>query len=401
MIRLPALTFAALLSAATPAAQEPAAGPELKEADHRKLGRHFGKWLEGMIDKDYKQIEDAKAELLGEIADFDKKLKDRATLSLVRDWEVILDLGREYATSGPVIKKGKAFELHVSDAAGKCGARLPSAYNPKKENYPGILILTTGKTVEAIEALPEEIKESFILLGVDLTGLDAETFLSEAGRNRLIGPIGAASLHYRLDRKRLFLLGQGDLGASAASRLAAAYPLPFAACALVGGVSTAGANAGNHKLLPFESKGDTAAAVAWFQSLPPRAAYPLQFEATLTESWQGRYHWVQALRFDPPDAVPAGKAARFKVAVDRATNTITIDAEYAYRFDIFLNDEIVDLSKEVKIVRNGEPLAFQATRSVANVLEHFGNSLDAGLYFPAMIRSVDVPAAAGPQVRSR
>lgn len=393
MSRLPALLAAALLTAVPLAAQEPA-GTELKDADLRKIGRHVGKWFDGKVSNSYDKVEAAKADLIAECADFDKKLKTRSVLSLVKDWEAIFDLGRDFPTSGPEIKKGKAFELDLPNQAGKCGVRLPSGYNPKKQNYPGLLILTSGKTVEALEALPEEVKEAYVLLGVDLTGLDAESVLGDAGRLRILLPIGTASRFYRMDRQRLFLLGQGDLGASAASRLAAVYPMAFAGCALVGGVSAATGNAGNLKLLPFENKGDTQAALTWFATLPPRNSYPLDFEVTLTESWQGRYYWVQALRFDPPTAVPAGKVARFKVAVNRETNTITIDSEFVYQFQIFLNDSIVDLDKEVFILRNGEAHTITAARSVATALESFEGTLDAGLFFPAVVRRVDVPVAA-------
>lgn len=409
MFRLPALLSATLLLAARlpaqePVAQEPAgklpaaqepAGTEMKEADLRKIGRHVGKWFTGRVENSFDKTEGAKADLIAECDDMDKKLKTRSVLSLVKDWEAIFDLGREFDTSGADFKKGKAFELDLPNEVGKCGVRLPSTYNPKKENYPGLLILTTGKTVEALEALPEEVKEAYVILGVDLTGLDAETVLGDAGLPRVLLPIRTASMLYRVDRRRLYLLGQGDLGTSAASRLAAVYPMAFAGCVLVGGTSAATTNAGNLKLLPFETKEDTPAALAWIATLPPRESYPLNFEVTLTESWQGRYYWVQALRFDPPSAVPAGKVARFKVAVNRETNTITIDSEFVYRFQIYLNDAIVDLDQPVKILRNGELHTFQATRSVATALENFEGTLDAGLFFPAVVRRVDVPAPAG------
>lgn len=400
MLRTASLCLTALLAAAPAAAQEPA-GPELKEADQKKLGRHIGKWFEAKLKGDIGEVEKAKADLVSECADHDKKSKAKPILALVRDWEAVLDLGREFPTSGPEVKKGKAFELDVGGGH-RCAVRLPAAYNPKKENYPGVLLLTAGKAADALEAMPEEMKEKFILLGVDLTGLDADSLLGDAGRVRLLLPIGTASRLYRLDRKRLFLLGQGDFGAAAASRLAAVYPMAFAACALVDGSSAATKNAGNLKLLPFEARPDTPAALSWFLEQKPREAYPASFEVTLTETWQGRHYWVQALRFDPPEAIPADKVARFKVSVDRATNTIAIDSEFVYQFQIYLNDAIVDLGKEITILRNGEPHKFQATRSISTLLDNFESTLDAGMVFPAVIRRVDVPAAAGaPQVQAR
>ncbi len=394
MKRLPALCLIALLGTAALPAQEAAAGPEMKDADQKKVGRHIGKWFEAKLKGDITAVEKAKADLISECADFDKKPKAKPILSLVRDWEAILDAGRDYPTSGAEVKKGKAFDLDLG-GGNRCAVRLPAAYNPKKENYPGVLVLTAGKAVEALEAMPEGVKDQFVLLGVDLTGLDADSLLADAGRVRLLLPIGGASRYYRMDRKRLFLLGQGDFGAAAASRLAAVYPMAFAGCALVDGTSAATKNAGNLKLLPFQPVADTPAALAWFLEQKPREAYPLAFEATLTETWQGRYYWVQALRFDPPEAVPADKVARFKVSVDRATNTITIDSEFIYQFQLFLNDAIVDLSQPVKILRNGEPHVFQATRSISTLLDNFESTLDAGMVFPAVVRRVDVPAAPG------
>lgn len=399
MLRTTALCLIGALCAVAIAAQEPAL--ELKDADQKKLGRSVGKWFEAKLKNDPGDVDKAKAELVEACADLDKKPKSKPVLSLVKDWELILDGGREYAVSGPEFKKGKAFEFD-GGGGNLITVRLPADYNPKKQSYPGVLLLTSGKAADAIEALPAEAKESFIFFGVDLTGLDADSLLDEAGRLRMLLPIGTGSRLYRLDRRRTYLLGQGEFGAAAASRLGAVYPMAFAACALVDGVSAAGKNAGNLKLLAFESRTDSAAALTWFLEQAPRNSYPTQFEVTLTEAWQGRYYWVQALRFDPPEAVPADKVARFKVAVDRATNTITIDSEYVYQFQLFLNDAIVDLGKEVKIVRNGEPLTVQPTRSVATLLDGYGATLDAGLVFPAVIRRVDVPSAQGTaQARSR
>lgn len=389
MLRFPALLLSALL-VATPLVAQETGEFALKEADHKKLGKPFGKWFDAKLAGDFSKESDARTDLIKECDDFDKKLKTLQVLSLVRDWEAILDLGREFATSGALVKKGKAYEL-PSSGDQTFAVRLPAAYNPKKESYTSILILAAGKATDTIEALPEEWKDRFILLAVDLTGLDAESLFHDAGLARVLTPIGTASRHFRMDRRRLFLLGTGDFGAAAASRIAAAYPMAFAGCALVDGESTATLNAGNLKLLPFDKKSDTVTALTWFTELPMRTAYPLNFEVTLTEQKLGRHFWVQALRFDPPEAVPAGKVARFKVSVDKATNTITLESEFVYRYKLFLNDEIVNLDEEIKIVRNGEVYRYQAVRSVGTLLDNFASTLDAGMVFPAWLQQVDVP----------
>lgn len=398
MKRLPALLFSALLVAAPLAAQEPAAaqappGPELKDADHKKLGRPFGKWFEAKLDNDFEKYTEAQADLNKECDSFDKKLKPRSVLALVRDWEVILDASRDFSTTGPLQKKGKAFAVELPGEQ-TCAVRLPADYNPKKQSYAGVMILAAGKAEDTLEAVPAEWKDQFILIGVDLTGLDAETLFREAGLTRILAPIGLASREYRLDRKRLFLTGLGEFGVAAASRLAAIYPMPFAGCAWLDGEPAAALNAINLKLLTVEKKADMSEALAWFAQLPDRQAYPTDFEVVLTEPWQGRHYWVQALRFDPLEAVPTGKIARFKVKVDRDSNTITLDSEFVYQYRLYLNDEIVDLDQEIKIIRNGETYTFKAVRSVGTLLDNFATLLDAGMVFPASLQRLDVPVPA-------
>jgi hypothetical protein len=324
---------------------------------------------------------------------FDKKLKPRSVLALVSDWEAILDSGREYPTTGPLQKKGKAFALELPGGQ-SCAVRLPAEYNPKKEAYAAVMILAAGKAEDTLEAVPAEWKERFVLIGVDLAGLDAESLFGEAGLTRMLAPIGVASREYRVNRGRLFLVGMGEFGVAAASRLAAIYPMPFAGCAWVDGEPAASLNAVNLKLLAAEKKADMTEALGWFAQLPNRNAYPTDFEVVLTEPWQGRHYWVQALRFDPLEAVPTGKIARFKAHVDRATNTITLDSEFVYQYKLYLNDTIVDLDQEIKIVRNGESYTFKADRSVGTLLDNFANLLDPGMVFPAWLQRLDVPIPA-------
>jgi len=392
MLRLPALLFCALLAAAPLAAQE-AGGTELKDADHKKLGRPFGKWFEAKLENKFTDYTEAMVDLVKECASFDKKLKTRSVLSLVRDWEKILDEGREYSTSGALVKKGRTITISLPGEQ-SCAIRLPADYNPKKQSYPGVMILAAGNAEDTLEALPAELKEQFILIGVDLSGLDADTLFGEAGLTRMLSPIGSASRDYRLNRKLLFLVGMGEFGVAAASRLAAIYPMPFAGCAWVDGDPAVTLNAVNLKLLAAEKKTDMTEALTWFGQLPDRNAYPADFEVVLTEPWQGRHYWVQALRFDPLEAVPTGKIARFKAHVDRASNTITLDSEYVYQYKLYLNDLIVDLDQEIKIVRNGEVYTFKADRSVGTLLDNFANLLDAGMVFPAWLQRLDVPIPA-------
>jgi len=362
--------------------------PEMKSSDLKKLGKPFGEWVDAKIENDPSKASEMLMKLDGLVVKMDKKLKGRSALSLVRDWEIILQTGRSFDRSGKDIKKGKVLEQDLG-AYGKFLIWLPAGYKPDKVNYPGILLLDADPQA-TLDALTEETKEAFIIFAPIISGLDKTALMEADGRNLIIGPIGRCTVAYRLDRSRLFLLGKGDQGASFAAAYAAVLPHFFSGVAYVNGEAGEVKGGANHAMLPVEKQDTVEAAAAWMLGLEPAEKYPTSFEVELVEPWQGVYYWVQALKYDTGESVPEGESSRLKVSVDRGTNTITIDGAYVYQVRLMLNDILVDLDQPITILRNGQSYSFQASRSLGTLLQNYVGSLDGSVY-PAQLRQLDLP----------
>jgi len=378
---LAALAFTLPLSAQTE--------PEMKSGDIKKLGKPFGEWVDAKIVGDPAKASDMLLKLAGIVEKMDKKLKGRSALSLVRDWEIVLQTGRSFKKSGKDIKKGKIVEQDLG-AYGTYLVWLPASYKPDKVNYPGILLLDSDPQA-TIEGLSDEVKEAFIILAPIISGLDQSVLMEAEGRNLIIGPIGRGTVTYRLNRHRLFVVGKGDQGASFAAAYAAVLPHFFSGVALVNGEMGEIKGASNHALLPLEKQDSVEAAANWMLGLDPAEKYPTDFEVELVEPWQGVYYWVQALKYDSGEDVPEGEVSKLKLSVDRSTNTITIDGAHVYQIRLMLNDILVDLDKPINILRNGQSYSFQASRSLGTLLQNYVGSLD-GTVYPAQLRQLDLPS---------
>ncbi|MFK5956044.1 MAG: hypothetical protein QM477_06330 [Planctomycetota bacterium] len=383
------LTLLALIIFALPLFAQ--SEPEMKSSDLKKLGKPFGEWVDAKIEGDPGKAAEEMMKLEGIIQKMDKKLKGRSALSLVRDWEIVMQTGRGFDKSGKNIKKGKTIEQDLG-AYGKFLVWLPASYKPDKVNYPAILLLDSDPQA-TIDGLSDETKEAFIILAPLIGGLDKSVLMEAEGRNLIIGPIGRGTVAYRVDRSRLFLIGKGEQGVSFASAYAAVIPHYFAGVALIGADAGDVPGKANYSLVVVESKDSVESAANWALGLESPDKYPTSFEVELVEPWQGVFYWVQALKFDTGDAVPEGKASRLKVSVDRGTNTITIDGEYVYQVRLMLNDILVDLDKPITVLRNGQTYTFQSSRSLGTLLGNYVNSLDGSVY-PAQLRQLDLPSEA-------
>ena len=391
MSRLPLLLFlGALLVAAPAAAQE----GELKSGDARKLGKPLGDWVSNLVEGKSADAAEAKTDLVEAVETLQKKMKDRAVLSLTRDWERLLDESRDYETGGAWIKKGKATTHPLGPSS--FTVWLPDKYNPKKEIYPVLLLLDASTDEAALAALPAEILESYVILAPTLRAEDASSVVDRGTQVRMLGAIAQASIHFRIDRSRVYAVAAGEVGCGAAADLVAAFPHFFAGLALVGAEAAPKRGAKNLALLPVSGGlADLAAAVTWCGEAEARFNYPTEFSFELTREWAGRAYWVHATEFDVPEA-DGDEPSSFSVKVDAATNTITLDSKGVYTFALYLNDEIVDLDREVTVVRNGEPYKATFSRTIGTLLTHFEQAFDSGAVFPVLLRQLDVPQPAAP-----
>jgi len=367
--------------------------PELKSGDQKKLGKEIGNWVESSIEGDLAGASEALMALDKLVGSLDKKLKGRSALSLVADWNLVMSSGRSYATSGKnvdgdSIKKGSIQEVDLA-GWGTVSVWLPAKYEPKKVNYP-VIMLVCDTPAETIELLPGVVKEGAVVLAPHIENLSLENLMAPDGQQLFLSPIGRASRDFRIDRAKVFMVAKGERGIDFSSRYVALLPHFFAGLATVAGSCGDFPGKANLALVESGEHVDMAAATEWCMTAEARNPYPESFEYEFTEPWNGRAYWVQALKFDSPDAVPEDKIARMKISVDRSTNTITIDGEFVYRVKLFLNDIIVDLDKPITVVRNGADYTYQASRSIGTMLEVFGSNLDDAI-FPATIRQIDIP----------
>lgn len=380
------LATLASLAALAMAAQD---APVLKEGDQRKLIGPVGEWIQGKAAANYDRTLEARDDLNKALESVQKNVKGRSVLSLVADWAVILEEAREYPRTGFKTARAEAAKAEGGDPY---ASWIPKTYNPRKSALPLLVILPdpSSDPVSAIQALPPEVLEAALILALDYRGIPAEEVFQERGRYRLLRPLGEIFRSFRVDRDRVCVVGVGPMAAAAAGH-AARLPHWFAAVSLVGG-KPEGLPESNLKLVALGEAADLPAAARWCLEQKPRQPFPMEFEITLLEAKAGRAFWVHATRFDYAGTLPEGKAATLKVAVDRAKNTIRIDAQHVYEVDLFLNDAIVDLDQPVHIVRNGVSYDFQATRSVGTLLDNFALNLDARSVYPVVVRAVDLPA---------
>jgi hypothetical protein len=361
--------------------------PELKSSDLKKISKPVADWIDARIANKPDKVSDAILSLEEQVAKLAKKTKDRNPLSYVYDWELTLHSLRKYATSGSLVKKGRVNDIEFAQAP--YSVYLPSKYNPKKVNYPCVVLL--GKDAAAlIESLPSDVLDNAIVIAPDISSLSADVVMTYDAAVAVIVPVAKASQAYHLDRMRLFLVGVDDLGSHIAMQWGAITPHMFTSVACTTDASAKVMAPSNLALISNEVFADANAAATWCLEQPRTNPYPTEFEFEVPFASQSRVFLVHPVKFDSPEDPTEGGFAKVKVAVDRATNTISIDSDAVYRIKLYLNDVIVDLDKPLIIKRNGIDYTYQSSRSVGTMLEVFISSFDGAVY-PAVIPEVDIP----------
>jgi hypothetical protein len=91
--------------------------------------------------------------------------------------------------------------------------------------------------------------------------------------------------------------------------------------------------------------GNINAIVSWMDKLV-RVTQPRQIEYTVHEASFQRHYWINVRAYD----ASVKPAAWFAATADRAKNEVVVDVNGVTRFELFLNDAVVDLNKELRIV---------------------------------------------------
>lgn len=92
--------------------------------------------------------------------------------------------------------------------------------------------------------------------------------------------------------------------------------------------------------------GNPVAIGEWMEKLPPRPSHPREISYSVHDGSFQRHYWINVLDFD----ASVEPAASFAAKADRAKNEVLIDVDGIGRFELFLSDALVDLSRPVRIV---------------------------------------------------
>jgi hypothetical protein len=105
--------------------------------------------------------------------------------------------------------------------------------------------------------------------------------------------------------------------------------------------------------------GDAAKIAEWVAKLP-REDQPRELDWFVYDGSFQRCYWINVLEFDSA----AQPAPGFVAKADRAANSVTVETNGVERFELWLNDAIVDLNRDVAIVVRdaGKDLPFYSGR---------------------------------------
>ncbi|MGH7163589.1 MAG: hypothetical protein ACREID_08900 [Planctomycetota bacterium] len=142
---------------------------------------------------------------------------------------------------------------------------------------------------------------------------------------------------------------------------------------------------------PGAALGDPAALTKWVLELP-RPLQPRKIEYAIRDPSFQRHYWINVLEYD----AATQPAPMFSATADRADNVVTIEPIGLARFELFLNDAIVDLNRKLRIVvvegeKEIEFFSGKVERNLAVMLDELLASNHPWRVYPARF-VVDLPA---------
>ena len=418
----PALAAAAILAAG---ADLRAAPQGFNVQEIRDLGRAIGKYVEkhGNLKEQAKQREEMVSILEKAGKRIDRNAAEPLQVALTRT----ADLGKALLQSSEYKNPkgtGKVTAATVDTPLGEVDYALwlPSNYKATGGPYPLLLIAPgskDGKPFAPGQFLTEhwtdsEVRDDAIFAVVEMPE-DSAMWTEQRTPEGMPGGVAALMFTfgdvrdtYAVDRDRVYLVGR-ETGVPAVMSLGSKYPHLFAG--VIGRVGDVGTGDWrNFRNLPtyFQGGGAQASAFAeevkkagydncqlspeaqpaeiwtWIQE-HPRVANPAKVTLVPGAPIPVKAYWIEV----PPSEGQEG--AIINAEADRATNTIKIQGSGVRSVRLYFNDEIVDLSKPIKIVLNGEEQEDQIRRSLDDLLELFMRGTnDAGKLYVA-VRSYDLP----------
>ncbi|MFO0980365.1 MAG: hypothetical protein U1E76_01255 [Planctomycetota bacterium] len=293
---------------------------------------------------------------------------------LPKEWRAVSDFMQK-----PIAMSDKAFkdkEYLLS---------IPKDYKPDKK-FPVLELLHpkltgAGQLADrvrdwATKAYPKEIRDQFIVVvpidKPDKAGDRDPEWASLQGKEQVMGTLNEGVLfNLSYDPRRLYLDGDGD-----SVRFATFHPSIFAGIICRGAPPDGlwGENLGNtavlivgsaedakkaeqadiSPLLGAKNVADNAGVLAWLKESPAKNVNPMKIKHRTADSSRGANFWLDA-DVDAVDAkTPLGEYPSYEAEANRETNEIIIKCSSRVRtLRVYLNDQLADLDKPVKIIVNG------------------------------------------------
>ncbi|MEC9047587.1 MAG: hypothetical protein VYA51_06195 [Planctomycetota bacterium] len=252
--------------------------------------------------------------------------------------------------------------------------------------------------------------------------------VDENNRNRtVLGTLGYVLNNYNIERDKVFLdCGKESCGYG--MRLASLFPDRFAGVILRDAVAIDGIRLGalsNLPILMLKSDANGAAVDALKARLDEacpgmatvidaKGASPHLDSAADILSWMGeqrrvmaptkvvlepnhdrfkKAYWVNIHVAESLLTTTGDDQPRMTVEADREQNRITVEATSVERFELLLNDTLVDLSKEFTVVVNGKAVQEKRRRSFRDMHSRMMTRNDWGYLFPVRyVTTVPKPA---------
>lgn len=381
----PALAFAA-----------PVLEETFRSTDIEKLGKLISTYISARNDN--KGLGKAEEDLSKEIANQEKKLK-KSPLAYPSEMGKALWSSYDYEKNQKV-RKGKIDEVEQPayfDEKAKFTYAIwtPYKYNPK-QSYPLILCIPDAgeKPSDHITEkwVNSDIRDNAIIAAVPMPEdtalwLESGGADKEGGAGDVLFTFGRIQRLYAIDFDRVYLVGRGR-GVEAAVHMASRYLDRFAGVIGRSGDVAADAPAENFKNQAFyfagggsnvtafeerlkklgydvlQRKDDATEADIWtWMQAHPRNSHPSEVVLYPSNPIPTRSYWLD---IEPTDAQGV---VYIQAKIDKATNTITVEGDGVKKFNIYFNDDMLDLERPVKVIANTAEVTRTIQRNLPRALD--------------------------------
>ncbi|MBL8859527.1 MAG: hypothetical protein JNL28_13545 [Planctomycetes bacterium] len=376
------------------------AAPVLEEAfrssDIDKLGKLISTYISARNDN--KGLGKAEEDLAKELASLEKRIK-KSPLAVPGEMGKALWSSYSYEKNQKV-RKGKVDVVEQPaywDEKVKFGYAIwtPYKYDPRK-SYPLILCIPDAgeKPADHITEnwIDSDIRDNAIIAAVPMPE-DTALWLESGGPNTeggagdVLFTFGRIQRLYAIDFDRVYLVGRGR-GVEAAVTIASKYLDRFAGVIGRSGDVAADMPAENFKnqalyftgagahttsfeerlkklgydVLQRKDDGTEKDVWTWIQS-HPRNSHPTEVVLYPTNPIPTRSYWLD---IEPTDA--AG-VVYIRAKLDKEANTITVEGDGVKKFNVYFNDDMLDLERPVKVIANGSEVTRTIQRNLPRALD--------------------------------